>query len=183
MHQAILHGAHIPLAGVSTPIFTAVPPWYFSGYFPLAFLEGCCPSSSPVATSLCLDPATWDPSAPSNRAVSSSNTSSQSHWRYSIVLLFLSSSFTTLYLSASSHAFSSTFLLAFWAMRSAQHNFAASSSWAKSHCSSLCLCCISCHCFLRTSASFCEMSEGAGEDIMIQKQEQKTSFSVYVLLT
>jgi len=31
--------------------------------------------------------------------------------------------------------------------------------------------------------SFCEMSEGVGEDIMIQKQERKTSFSVYVLLT
>jgi len=44
--------------------------------------------------------------------------------------------------------------------------------------------CIFCCCFSRISVLFCEMSEGAGEDIIIQKQEQqKTFFSVYVLLT
>ena len=55
--------------------------------FPLAFLEGHCPSSSPAVTFLCLNPMTWNPSAPSNRAASSSSTSSRSCWRYSTILL------------------------------------------------------------------------------------------------
>jgi len=95
------------------PIFTAAPLQYFPGCFPLAFLEGCCPSLFPVVTSFHLDPAIWDPSAPSNRAASSSSTSFQSRWRYSIILFFLSSSSTTLYLSASSLALASASLLAF----------------------------------------------------------------------
>jgi len=176
--------AHIHLLqGLEPPIFTATPPRYFPSCFPLAFLEGRYISLSSAAISLHLDPAIWDPLAPSNRAASSSSTLSQSHWRYSIILLFLFSSSTALYLSASSWAFSSASLLAFWAVHSAQRNFTASSSWTRSHYSSLCLCCISCCCFSRISVLFCEMSEGAEEDIMIQKQEQKTSFSVYVLLT
>ena len=130
MYQAILPSAHTPLAGVSTPIFTAAPPRYLPGCFPLAFLEGRYTSSSSAATSLCLDPMTWDPSAPSNRAASSSSTSSRSHWRYSIILLFLSSSSATLCFLASSLALASASLLAFWATHSAQCNFAASSSQA-----------------------------------------------------
>ena len=165
--------------GLKPPILTVVSLWYF----PLAFLEGHCLSSSPVVTSLHLDPAIWNPSAPSNKVASSSNTSFQSHWRYSTILFFLSSFSATLCLSAFSWAFFSTSLLAFWATCSAWCNFTASSSWARSRCSSLCLCYISCCCFLRTLALFCEMLEGMGEDIMIWKQEQKTSFSVYVLLT
>ena len=91
------------------PILTAAPPQYFPGCFLLAFLEGCCLFSSPAVTSLCLDPVTWDPSALSNRAASSSSTSSQSCWRYSIVLLFLSSFSATLFLSLGLH-FSPGFL-------------------------------------------------------------------------
>ena len=153
--------------GLVPPIFAVAPPRYFSGCLPLAFLEGCCPSLSLAVTFLHLDPMTWNPSAPSNRAVSSSSTLSWSHWRYSIVLLFLSSSSATLCLSASFQAFSSAFLLAFWATRSAWHNFTTSFSWTKGHCSSLCLYCISCHCFSRISVLFCEMLEWAEEDIAI----------------
>jgi len=47
----------------------------------------------------------------------------------------------------------------------------------------LCLCCISCHFFSSTLASFYEILEGAGEDIIIQKQERKSFFSIYILLT
>ena len=91
--------AHTHLSqGLELPILTAAPPRYFPDCFPLAFLEGRCPSSSPAVTSLRLDPATWDSSAPSNRATSSSSTLSWSCWRYSIVLLFLSSSSATLFL-------------------------------------------------------------------------------------
>ena len=172
--------AHTHLSqGLELPILTMAPPWYL----PLAFLEGHCLSSSPAATSLHLDPTTWDPSASFNRVASSSSISSQSRWRYSTILLSLSSSSATLCLSASSWAFSSASLLAFWAARSARCNFTASSSWARSHYSSSCLQCISCCCFSRISVSSCKMLEGVGEDIMIQKQEQKTSFSVYALLT
>ena len=169
--------------GVASPILTAAPPQYFFGCFPLAFLEGCCSSSSPMATSLRLDPAAWDLSAPSNRVASSSSTLFQSHWRYSLVLFFLSSSSTTLCLSASSLALASASLLAFWAAHSVRQASAISCSQRRDLYSSLCFCYISCHCFSRISVSFCEMSERAGEDIMIQKQEQKTSFSVYILLT
>ena len=66
------------LQGSASPIFTAAPLQYFSGCFPLAFLEGHCPSSFPVVTSLHLDSITWNPSAPSNRVASPSSTSSQS---------------------------------------------------------------------------------------------------------
>ena len=183
MHQTILPSIHIPLAGVSTPHLHCGTPQYFSSCFPLAFLEGRCTSSSLAATSLHLDPMTMNPSAPSNRAASSSSTSSWSRWRYSSVLFFLFFSSATLCLSASFQAFSFASLLAFSAVCSAQHNFATSSSWVRSCCSSSCLYCISCCCFSKISVSFCKISEGAGEDIMIQKQEQKTSFSVYVLLT
>ena len=178
MYQAILPSAHIPLTGVSTPIFIMAPLRYFSNCFPLAFLEDCCLSSSLAAIFLHLDPITWDPSALSNRVASFSSISSQSHWRYSTILLFLSSSSTTLCLSASSLVFSSTSLLTFWAMCSAQRNFAASFIWTRSHCSSSYLCYIS-----RILASFCKISEWAEEDIIIQKQEQKTSFFIYILLT
>ena len=44
--------------GLAPPIFTAAPLWYFSGYFPLAFLKGHCPFLSLAATSLLLDPVT-----------------------------------------------------------------------------------------------------------------------------
>ena len=96
-----------------SPGGTSRPLQYFPSYFPLVFLEGCCPSSSLAVTSLRLDPATWDSSAPSNRAASSSSTLSWSRWRYSIVLLFLSSSSVTLCLSASSLVLVSTSLLDF----------------------------------------------------------------------
>jgi len=56
--------------GLALPIFTTAPLWYFSGCFPLVFLGDHCTSSSLAATSLHLDPMTWDPSAPSNRMVS-----------------------------------------------------------------------------------------------------------------
>ena len=109
--------AHIHLLqGLEPPIFTATPPRYFPSCFPLAFLEGRYTSLSPAAISLHLDPAIWDPLAPSNRAASSSSTSSQSHWRYSNVLFFFFSSSTTFYFSAFSLAFFSTSLLAFWAV-------------------------------------------------------------------
>ena len=183
VHQAILPDAHTPLTGVSTPILTAAPLRYFSCYFSLAFLESHCPFLSPVAISLRLDLATWDSSAPSNRAVSFSSTLSWSYWRDSNIFFFFFSSSATLYLLASSWAFSSAFLLAFWAMCLAQRNFTASSSWTRSCCCSLYLCCISCCYFSRISALSYEMLEWAEEDIMIQKQEQKTSFFVYVLLT
>ena len=65
--------------GLALSIFTAAPTWYFPCCFPLAFLEGHCPFSSLAATSLYLDPMTWDPSALFNRMASSSNTLSQSH--------------------------------------------------------------------------------------------------------
>ena len=148
-------------------MFTVVPPWYFSGCFPLAFLEGRCPFLFLVVTSLHLNPATLDSLAPSNRMASSSSTLSWSYWKYSIVLLFLSFSSTTLCLSASFQAFFSASLLAFWAACSAWHDFATSSSWARSHCSFLCLCYISCCCFSRISVSFWEMSERVGKDITV----------------
>ena len=153
--------------GLAPPIFIAAPPQYFPGCFPLAFLEGHCPFSSPVVISLCLDPVIWNSSAPSNRAASSSNTSSQSCWRYSIILFFLFSSSATLCLLASSLALASTSLLAFWAMHSAWCNFVTSSSWARSCYCFSCFHCISYCCFSRTSASFCQMLERAGENIMI----------------
>ena len=155
--------------GLVLPIFTMAPPQYFPGCFSLAFLEGHYPFSFPAATSLNLDPTIWDPSTSSNRVASFSSTLSWSHWRYSIVLLFLFSSSATLCLSAFSQVFSSTSLLAFWATCSARHNFATSSSWTRSCYSSSCLCYISCHCFSRILALFCEMSEWMGEDMAIWK--------------
>ena len=95
--------------GLTPSIFTVVSPWYFPSCFPLAFLEGCCTSLSPVATSLRLDPITWDPSAPSNRAVSSSSTLSWSYWIYSNFFF----SFAILCFLASFLALASTSLLAF----------------------------------------------------------------------
>ena len=164
-------------------IFTMALPQYFPCCFLLAFLKGRCSFSSLAVIFLHLDSTTWDPSVPSNKAASSSNILSWSYWRYSIVLLFLSFSSITLCLSASSRAFSSAFLLAFWAACSAQCNFATSSSWIRSHCFFLCLHYISCCCFSSILVSFWEMSERVGEDMTIQKQEQKTSLFIYVLLT
>ena len=170
--------------GLAPPIFTVAPLWYFSGCFSLAFLEGRCPSLSPAVISLHLDSTTWNPSAPFNRAAFSSSISSRSRWRYSTIhFFFFFFSSTTICLSASFWTFSSTFLLVFWATCSARRNFATSSSWTRSRYSSWCLHCISCCCFSRISVSSCEISEWVGEDIMIQKQEQKTSFFVYILLT
>ena len=122
--------------GLAPSIFTTAPLRYFPSCFPLAFLEGRCTSSS------------------------------QSHWRYFIILFFLFSSSATLCLLVSSLALASTSLLAFWAVRSAWHNFTTSSSWARSCCYSSCLRCISCCCFSRILVSFCEMLEGE-KDIMI----------------
>ena len=173
----IFSGAYTPFTGVGTPILTAAPLWYFSCYLSLAFFEGHCPSLSLAVIFLCLDPVTWDSSAPSKRVAFFSSTSSWSHWRYSNVLFFFFFSSAILYLLAFSLAFFSTSFLAFWAMCSAQHNFTASSSWSRSYCYSLCL-----HCISRISVLFCEILEGVGEDMIIQKQEQKTFFSVYVLL-
>ena len=99
--------------GLASPIFTVAPPQYFSSCLSLAFLESCCPSSSPVVISLHLDPTIWDFSASSNRVASSSSTLSWSHWRYSNVLFFFSFFSTTFCFLASSLAFSSASLLAF----------------------------------------------------------------------
>ena len=99
--------------GLALSIFTAAPLWYFPYCFPLAFLEGHYSSLSLAVISLHLDPMTWDSLAPSNRVASSFSILSQSHWKYSIVLLFLSSSSITLCLLASFWAFSSASLLAF----------------------------------------------------------------------
>ena len=92
---------------------------------------------------------------------------------YSIILLFLFFSSATLCLSASSWVFFSASLLAFWAACSAWCNFTTSSSWTRSCYSSSYLHCISCCCFSRISALFCEISEWAEEDMAIQRQEQK----------
>jgi len=105
VHQAILPGAHTPLAGVRTSIFTAASLQYFS----LAFLESYCLFLFLVATFFCLDSMTWNSSAPSNRVASSSSTSSWSHWRYSIILFFLSS-FSTTFCLGFGLCFSSGFL-------------------------------------------------------------------------
>ena len=98
---------------LASPIFTVAPLWYFSGCFPLVFLEGYCPSSFLTATSLYLDPVIWNLSALFNRAVSSSSTLFWSHWRYSNILFFFFSSSTTLCLLAFSWAFFSASLLVF----------------------------------------------------------------------
>ena len=157
--------------GLASPILTVASLWYFFCCLPLAFLKGYCPTLSPAVISLCLNPTTWDPSAPSNRAVSSSNTLSQSCWIYSNVLFFFFSSSATLCLLASSLAFSYASLLAFWAAYLARHGLIASLSWSRCCCFSLCLHCISYHWFSKILASFCEMLEEVGEDMMIQKQE------------
>ena len=156
--------------GLEPPILTAAPPRYFPGCFPLAFLEGHCSSSSPAVISLHLDPATWDPSAPSNRAASSSSTLSWSRWRYSTVLFFLSSSSATFCLSASFLALASASLLAFWAACSAQWASAASCSRRRDFCY------ISCHCFSRTSTLFYKISERVGEDIMNDTETRAKNF-------
>ena len=65
---------------------------YFSSYFPLVFLEGCCLSSSLETTSLYLDPMIWDPSVSSNKTLFSTSTLSWSCWRYSNCFFFFSSS-------------------------------------------------------------------------------------------
>ena len=85
--------------GLAPPILTVVPLQYFPCCFSLAFLEGYCPSSSLVIISLHLDPMTWDLSAFFKRVASFFSILSQSHWRYSTILFFFS---TTLYLSVSS---------------------------------------------------------------------------------
>ena len=149
--------------GLEPPILTAAPLQHLS----LAFLEGCCPSLSLVAISLCLDSVTWDSSAPSNRAASSSSTSSWSCWRYSTVLLFVSSSSTTLYLSASSLALASAFLLAFQAICSVWRASTASCSQRRDYSSSSCYHCISWCYFSSISASFWERLEWAREDMII----------------
>ena len=147
--------AHTHLSqGLKPSIFTAAPLRYFSSCFLLAFLEGHCLSLSLVATSLHLDPAIWDPSAPSNRMASSSSTLSWSHWRYSIVLLFLSSFSATLCLSASFLALASTSLLAFWAIRSARWASAAFCSWRRDYYSFSCCRCIFQRCSSSISALF-----------------------------
>jgi len=67
-------------------------------------------------------------------------------------------------------------------MCSARYNLTASSSWSRSCCYSLCLHYISCRCFSRILVLFCEILEWAGEDIIIQKQEQKNFLFCYILL-
>ena len=88
------------LQKLASPILTVVPLWYFLCCFSLAFLEGHCISSSPVAISLHLDPVTQNLLAPSNKAASFASTLSWSHWRYSNIFFFFSS--TILCLLASS---------------------------------------------------------------------------------
>ena len=73
-------------------ILTVAPLQYFSGCFPLAFLESYCPFLSLEVTSLCLDFTTWNLSVPSNKAASSTSTSFQSCWRYSNYFFFFFSS-------------------------------------------------------------------------------------------
>ena len=99
--------------GLIPPILTVVTLQYFSCCLFLVFLKGYCPSSSLAAIFLYLDPTTQDLSALSNRVASLSSTSSWSYWRYSTILLFLSSFSAILCLSAFFWAFSSVFLLAF----------------------------------------------------------------------
>ena len=99
--------------GLIPPILTVASLQYFPCCLSLVFLKGYCPSSSPAAISLCLDPATQDLSTPSNRVASFSSTSSWNYWKYSTVLLFLSSFSATLCLSAFFQAFSFVSLLAF----------------------------------------------------------------------
>ena len=60
MHQAVLSSMYTPLIEISTLILTLIFPWYFAGYFPLAFLEDWQSLSSFRGTSLCLDPVIWD---------------------------------------------------------------------------------------------------------------------------
>ena len=182
VHQIILPGTHISLTGVSTLHLhcgtSMVLPWLL----PSSLLGGPLPLLISSSNFFALRSYDLNPSAPSNRVASSSSTSSQSRWRYSTILLFLSSSSATLCLLASSRAFSSASLFAFWATCSAQCNLTTFSSWSRSCCSFLCLHYISCCYFSRISALFYEISEWAEEDMMIQKQEQQTFFSVYVLL-
>ena len=167
------------LQGLAPPIFTAAPLQYFSSYFSLAFLESCCPSSSPAVTFLCLNPMTWDPSAPFNRVASSSSTLSWSYWMYSN-FFFFSVIFCFL---ASSLALASASLLAFWAAHFAQQASATSCNQRRDcYCSSYHRY-ISQYCSSSISVLFWEISEGAGKDMIIQKQEQKTSFFIYILLT
>ena len=159
MYQTILPSTHTPLTGVSIPYLhcstSMVLPWLLHS----SLLGGPLPLLVSGSDFLMLRSHNLGPFHPSNRVASSSNTLSQSCWRYSTVFLFLFSSSTTLCLSASSWAFSSTSLLVFWAICSAWCNLAASSSWSRSCCCSLCLHCISCHCFSRISASFCKILE------------------------
>ena len=173
MHQTILSGAHTPLTGVSTSYLYCSIPMVLSLLLPFSLLGGLLPLLISSVISLHLDPVTWDYSAPSNRAASFSSILSQSYWMYSNTLFFFFFSSATLCLSTSSLAFSSTSLFAFWAVCSAQCNFTASSSWTRSHYSSLCLCCISCYCFSKISVLFCEVLEWVEKDMMVQKQEWK----------
>jgi len=88
-------------------------PRYLAGCFLLVFLEGQWSILFSGGDFLHLDPATCNPSVPSRRMASFTIISFWSHWRYFTVLLFLSFFSATLYLSASSLAFSSAFFLAF----------------------------------------------------------------------
>ena len=164
-------------------ILTAVFPHYLPGCFPLAFLEVHHPilsSEEIVLISLCLDPIVWESLATSKRVAFSTNTLFQSCWRYSNHFFLFSFSTSLLFLAVFLTLVFTTFL-AFWAACSIWQASAASSKWVWSYCSSLCLLCISHHCSSSISASYCEISERIGEDMVIQKKTKNFLVGLYIV--
>ena len=174
--------AHTHLSqGLSSSILTPMSPQYLASCFSLAFLVVQYSLLSPRMTSLHLDLMIWDSSVPFKKVVSSTSTLSQSCWRYSNVFFFFFFFSAILLFSASSLTLASASFFAFWAACSAWHAFTASSNWARSHCSFLCLYYIFCCCSSSISVLFCKISEWIEENMVIQKRN-KLLFSVYVLL-
>ena len=109
--QSCLTHTHF-LQGLVPSILILAFSQYFSGFFPLVFLEGYHSSSSPGITSLYLDPTIRDSSAPSKRVVFFTSTLFQSCQRYANLFFFFFSSASLLFL-AFSLILSSTSFLAF----------------------------------------------------------------------
>ena len=166
VYQTVLPSTYTSFTEVSIPILTPISPWCLAGCFPLAFLAGQCSLLSPGGISLHLDPMIWNPSVLSKRVVFFTSTLFWSCWRYSNFFFFFFFSAILLFL-AFSLALASASFLAFWAAYLAQCAFAASSNWARSYCSSSCLCCISCCCSSSILVLFWKMLERIGEDIVI----------------
>ena len=152
--------------------------WYLPGCFPLAFLESCCLFLSSKLTSLHLVPTIWGPSV-------------LPKGQHSPPVLYPGFVEDTPSVSSSSSSLlSSTFWLSplSWpllsSLSSEQHFIwqasTASSKWAWSCCSFLCLLYILQHCSSSISALYWKILEGMGENNGDTEEKAKTFLFCFI---